>query len=40
MAKSLEWEDYLALVGYFAIVIGFGIWVCQKKTPSKKKTPL
>jgi hypothetical protein len=25
--KGLEWADGGALLGYFALVIGFGVWV-------------
>ena len=25
----LQWGDYVALVGYFIVVIGIGIWVGQ-----------
>jgi hypothetical protein len=30
---SLHWADVLVLVAYFAVVIGFGIWVCSFKQP-------
>jgi hypothetical protein len=28
--KVLEWADGGALLGYFALVIGFGVWVTDK----------
>lgn len=29
-AASLDWPDYLSLVGYFVAVVGFGIWVINE----------
>ena len=31
MVPLLEWGDYVALIGYFVLVIGFGVWVKFKK---------
>jgi uncharacterized sodium:solute symporter family permease YidK len=28
MNVQLHWLDFVALIGYFGVVIGFGIWVC------------
>lgn len=32
MALSLEWGDFLALGGYFVVIIGIGVWSsCQNR---------
>ena len=40
MNTNLIWADFLALVLYFVIIIGIGIWVCfcLLKLSSTKKT--
>jgi len=27
MSSYLHWSDYVAVLGYFGVVIGIGIWV-------------
>ena len=29
MDISLHWTDFVALIGYFVVVIGIGVWVQQ-----------
>jgi hypothetical protein len=31
MEVQLNWADFVALVGYFLVVIGIGVWVSLKK---------